>query len=119
MNMNTNTGARNAYNWRSISIGATPGGYSVIEANAKFVPEIVAENALRLVAVLMILAGCVQWFLPGTLFPDHPISSRLLLTVLFVSDTTNFQTPIPLPSGKALTRARRSPIGVLPLVPFS
>ncbi|MCG6901771.1 MAG: hypothetical protein LJE68_03735 [Rhodobacter sp.] len=79
----TNT-ANEPSQWRTLTALEEPTGYTVIEADARFIRERLAENTLRLVGAFMILAGYVQWFLPGLLVGGGPVHIRIGLTVVFM-----------------------------------
>ncbi len=75
---------RDPSSWRSVTHQGEAAGYSVFESEDRFWRERAAEGVLRIVGVLAILAGYVQWFLPAELLDGDPIMARMGLSALFM-----------------------------------
>ncbi len=54
----------------SVVLRETPDGYTARESADRFWRERLAENALRLAGVFILLAGILQWFLPAAMLTE-------------------------------------------------
>ncbi len=70
--------------WRTISTAPTAQGYAVFEAADRFWRERMAEAVLRVTGICLILAGYVQWFLPGLIDTGHAVVTGAVLAALFI-----------------------------------
>ncbi len=69
----------------TLEVSQTPQDFVAREATARFKAERLAEDALRVVGVIAIIAGYLQWFLPehfGGI--GQTVTIRTMLTVAFV-----------------------------------
>jgi hypothetical protein len=84
MNAATATTDFTTETWGSLHVTATDAGYAVYEAEARFWRERLAESALRLTGMFLILAGYVQWFLPDAMMQGDPMLAHVALSVAFM-----------------------------------
>ncbi|MDJ0627247.1 MAG: hypothetical protein QNJ44_03215 [Rhodobacter sp.] len=69
---------------RSIAALENSGGYTIAEAEERFWRERAVETVLRLTAVVLILAGYLQWFLPHAMLFGNPVVVQSVLTAMCV-----------------------------------
>ena len=69
---------------RSFAASQDAEGYSIAETDDRFRRERVAEAALRITGVILVLAGIVHWFLPGVALGGDHVVARSALTAAFI-----------------------------------
>lgn len=70
--------------WLSFSTEESATGYSIFETQDRFFHERLAERTLCGVGIAAILLGYFVWFLPDSMTPDHPVMTRLTLSVICI-----------------------------------
>lgn len=70
---------------RALSVAESTVGYTVTEADQRFLQERVAENILRLFGAFLLMASYMQWFQPDAFLPDVPLPLPLLTTAMCVA----------------------------------
>jgi len=85
MTLTLDTTRRDDPNTATLDFHSDPSGYTVVESNDRFWRESIAERALRLTAMVLIIVGYAQWFFPNGMFDGDDFVNRTVILALFTA----------------------------------